>query len=434
MSGGLAFEGLNNAAELNSNLIVILNDNEMSIAKNYGGLYPHLADLRSSNGAASNNLFKALGFDYHYLENGNNLSDLIALFEKVKDSNHPVFLHIHTEKGHGVDFAVENKQANHWRSPFNAETGQPLNPGKNQATYETTILDFLEGQLQEEQPILVMNAAIPGAFGLGRIEEKYPEHYWDSGIAEQQSISMATGFATAGAKPYIFHSATFLQRAYDQISHDLAINKVPAVLIVRGGTITDSDRTHQGTFEHAMIASIPNLIYLTPANVSELQAMLQFASQEKEKTVVISIPAQQDMEEYSVLEEFDKPAYDVVKRGTKVALLGLGGFYHLAAQVASELEKTGLTPTLINPRFIADLDEKTLADLVKDHQVVMTLEDGSVDGGFGQRVAAFYGPTDMKVLVKGALREFTEVVPREELYDRYRLQVNQIVEDILRLV
>ncbi|MGT2828803.1 1-deoxy-D-xylulose-5-phosphate synthase [Streptococcus hillyeri] len=434
MSGGLAFEGLNNAAELNSNLIVILNDNEMSIAKNYGGLYPHLAELRATNGQANNNLFKAFGFDYHYLENGHSIADLIGLFEEVKDANHPVLLHIHTEKGHGVDWALKDKQTNHWRSPFNVETGEPLKQSPAKPTFESTIVDFLEEEIEAGKPVLAMNAAIPGAFGLGRIEAKYPDHYWDSGIAEQHNISMATGFATAGAKPYIFHSATFLQRAYDQISHDLAINKVPAVLIVRGSTITNSDRTHQGTFERAMLATIPNLIYLAPAHVAELKEMLRFASQQTENPVVISIPAQQDMEEQHVKKEFATPNYDIVQKGSRVAILGLGGFLQLGKEVATELEKSGITATIINPRFIASLDEKTLESLKDNHELVVTLEDGSIDGGFGQRIAGFFGPTEVKVLVKGSLREFTEVVPQAELYDRYRLNKEQIVADILDIL
>lgn len=434
MSGGLAFEGLNNAAELNSNLIVILNDNEMSIAKNYGGLYPHLAELRATNGQANNNLFKDFGFDYHYLENGHSIADLIGLFEEVKDANHPVLLHIHTEKGHGVDWALKDKQTNHWRSPFDIETGEPLRPSLAKPTFESTIVDFLEEEIEAGKPVLAMNAAIPGAFGLGRIEAKYPDHYWDSGIAEQHNISMATGFATAGAKPYIFHSATFLQRAYDQISHDLAINKVPAVLIVRGSTITNSDRTHQGTFERAMLATIPNLIYLAPAHVAELKEMLRFASQQTENPVVISIPAQQDMEKQYVKKEFVTPNYDIVQKGSRVAILGLGGFLQLGKEVAAELEKSGITPTVINPRFISSLDERTLENLKTNHELVVTLEDGSVDGGFGQRIAGFFGPTEVKVLVKGSLREFTEVVPQAELYDRYRLNKEQIVADILDIL
>lgn len=434
MSGGLAFEGLNNAAELNSNLIVILNDNEMSIAKNYGGLYPHLAELRATNGQANNNLFKAFGFDYHYLENGHSIADLIGLFEEVKDANHPVLLHIHTEKGHGVDWALKDKQTNHWRSPFDIETGEPLKQSPAKPTFESTIVDFLEEEIEAGKPVLAMNAAIPGAFGLGRIEAKYPDHYWDSGIAEQHNISMATGFATAGAKPYIFHSATFLQRAYDQISHDLAINKVPAVLIVRGSTITNSDRTHQGTFERAMLATIPNLIYLAPAHVAELKEMLRFASQQTENPVVISIPAQQDMEKQYVKKEFATPNYDIIQKGSRVAILGLGGFLQLGKEVATELEKSGITATIINPRFIASLDEKTLESLKDNHELVVTLEDGSIDGGFGQRIAGFFGPTEVKVLVKGSLREFTEVVPQAELYDRYRLNKEQIVADILDIL
>lgn len=430
LSGGLAFEALNNAAELKSNLIVIVNDNEMSIAKNYGGLYPHLAELRETNGQAENNLFKAFGFEYHYLENGNTISDIIPLLESVKDSNHPVLLHIHTEKGHGVPFALENKQMNHWRSPFDAKTGEALNQGGRKVTFESTIIDFLEEEIEKGEPVLAMNAAIPGAFGLGRIEERYPEHYWDSGIAEQHNLAMATGFATNGAKPYVFQSATFLQRAYDQLSHDVAINDVPVVIIVRGSTITNSDRTHQGTFERSMIASIPRLNYLSPANLGELKAMLRFASQSKHP-VVISIPAQQDMTDEPVEENFEIPQYDFVTEGSRVAILGLGGLLQLGKEVVDALAQTNIYASLVNPRFISDLDTETLEQLKEKHEVVVTLEDGSIDGGFGQRVAGYYAPSSMRVLVKGSQREFTEVVPKTELYDRYRLNVEQIVADIL---
>lgn len=277
LSGGLAFEGLNNGGVLQSNLIVLVNDNEMSIDENHGSLYKNLAELRQTNGKSSNNLFKAMGFDYRYVDNGNDLETVIRLFEEVKDIDHPIVLHVHTEKGRGYQPAIDNKMKYHWHVPFDLSTGEAKQVTSGE-TFNMIIMDYLDKKMQTSTaPIAAVNAAIPGAFGLKTFQEKHPDHYFDVGIAEQHSITFASALASQGVRPVVFQSSTFLQRAYDQLSHDLAINENPVIILVGGGTISASDRTHQGTFDIPYLSSIPNIKYLAPATKEDMISMLDWA-------------------------------------------------------------------------------------------------------------------------------------------------------------
>lgn len=431
LSGGLALEGLNNAAELGSNLIVVLNDNEMSIAENHGGIYQNLAELRKNNGNAETNLFTAMGLGYRYVEEGNNVAEMIKAFEAVKDSNQPLVLHVHTEKGHGYTPAVANKERFHWQMPFDLETGDSKYTSTGES-YDSVIVDVLDKKIKEEnQPIVAITAAIPGLFGLKALQKLHPEHYIDVGIAEQHSITYAAGLAKTGAKPVVFHSSTFLQRAYDQLSHDLGINDLPAVLIVKGGKISGGDPTHQGSFDIPYITSIPNIIYLAPTSKEEVRAMLTWAIDQKEHPVAIRIPERGFVSAPIEEETFHPLEWKIEEEGEKVAILATGGFLSLGRETADKLQEQGVDATLINPRSFTYFESDLLNELQNNHQVVVTLEDGSLDGGYGEKISRYYGRSNMKVLNFGGLKRFNHHETMDELYKEFRLLPELIVADVL---
>ncbi|EGP5242727.1 1-deoxy-D-xylulose-5-phosphate synthase [Enterococcus faecium] len=434
LSGGLAFEGLNNGGVLQSNLIVLVNDNEMSIDENHGSLYKNLAELRQTNGKSSNNLFKAMGFDYRYVDNGNDLETVIRLFEEVKDIDHPIVLHVHTEKGRGYQPAIDNKMKYHWHVPFDLSTGESKQVTSGE-TFNMIIMDYLDKKLQTSTvPIAAVNAAIPGAFGLKTFQEKHPDHYFDVGIAEQHSITFASALASQGVRPVVFQSSTFLQRAYDQLSHDLAINENPVIILVGGGTISASDRTHQGTFDIPYLSSIPNIKYLAPATKEDMISMLNWAFEQTAQPVAIRIPTHGVEHGTAIANDYSIPAYQTVNNGGKVAILALGGFLELGKETVKAFRKKGIEATLINPGTITENDVETLDKLKETHELVITLEDGSLSGGFGENISRYYGDSSMNVLNFGAEKEFTDSVPVGQLYERYHLTPKQIVEDSLRVL
>ncbi|HAP8527969.1 TPA: 1-deoxy-D-xylulose-5-phosphate synthase [Enterococcus faecium] len=434
LSGGLAFEGLNNGGVLQSNLIVLVNDNEMSIDENHGSLYKNLAELRQTNGKSSNNLFKAMGFDYRYVDNGNDLETVIRLFEEVKDIDHPIVLHVHTEKGRGYQPAIDNKMKYHWHVPFDLSTGEAKQVTSGE-TFNMIIMDYLDKKMQTSTaPIAAVNAAIPGAFGLKTFQEKHPDHYFDVGIAEQHSITFASALASQGVRPVVFQSSTFLQRAYDQLSHDLAINENPVIILVGGGTISASDRTHQGTFDIPYLSSIPNIKYLAPATKEDMISMLDWAFEQTAQPVAIRIPTHGVEHGTAIANDYSIPAYQTVNNGGKVAILALGGFLELGKETVKAFRKKGIEATLINPGTITGNDVETLDKLKETHELVITLEDGSLSGGFGENISRYYGDSSMNVLNFGAEKEFTDSVPVGQLYERYHLTPKQIVEDSLRVL
>lgn len=430
LSGGLALEAINNAGAYDKNFILILNDNQMSIAENQGGIYKGLAELRETNGQSVNNMFKAFGLDYKYLAKGNDLDALISLFEEVKDIEHPIVLHINTEKGHGYQPAVEMKEAFHWRSPFNLEDGSLKNTSSAK-NYTRIILDYMDEKVSEGMPLVAVNGGIPMINNLKEFSEKYPENYVDAGIAEQYVTTFGGAVAAGGARAIIFHNSTFMQRAYDQFSHDLAINKEPAVVIVKSASISGSDKTHQGSFAIGMLSNIPNLVYLAPTSEEEVRAMLDWALTQKENPVILQIPEHGVESHPSNLKDFSKAQYEIVQKGSDVAILALGGLFTQGKKVAAALEKMGIKATLVNPLFVAELDKECLHQLTEQHSVFVTLEDGVLDGGFGQKIASYLGKYGVKTLNYGADKEFNDSVPVEELYDRYHLTPELMVTDIL---
>lgn len=428
LSGGLALEGLNIASTLDSNLIILVNDNEMAIAEDHGGIYEGLKDLRETNGQSPNNLFKAMGLDYRYVENGNDMETMLEAFKAVKDIDHPIVLHVHTQKGHGYQPAITNKEAFHWHVPFDLKTGKTLHPTTGE-TYTDVIHEQLAKEMAEKTPITAITAAIPGSYDLKRFGKKYPERYFDVGIAEQESITLAAGQAKQGLRPIVFQSGTFLQRAYDQLSHDLGINKLPVTIMVSGGSISAGDPTHQGIFDIAMLSNIPGLTYLAPTTKEELSEMMHWALHQNIGPVAIRVPSN---EVHSAkLTDFDAHKMNVLHSGKKVALLGVGSLLPLAEEVQQQLSKQDFDATVIDPRDISKLDQETLSDLEKNHQLVVTLEEASLSGGFGEKVSRFYNNSAMHVLNFGAAKRFNDRETTAELWHEFKLTPEQIVSEIV---
>lgn len=427
LSGGLALEGLNIAATLKSNLIILVNDNGMAIAEDHGGIYQNLRELRESNGTSSHNLFKDFALDYRYVENGNDLETMLTAFKAVKDIDHPIVLHVHTEKGHGYQPAIDNKEAFHWHVPFDLASGATLHPNTGE-TYTDVIHATLEDELAAETPITAITAAVPGTYDLKRFGRKHPQRYFDVGIAEQESITFAAGQAQQGLRPIVFHSGTFLQRAYDQLSHDLGINKLPVTIMVAGGRINAGDPTHQGIFDVAMLSNIPNLTYLAPTTKEELRAMMHWALHQNNGPVAIRVPSN-DVQS-APLQDFDALKMHTVHEGRQVALMGVGSIFPLAATVQQQLAAHGIDATLIDPRDISDPDTATLAQLKAGHQLVVTIEEASLSGGFGEKVSRYYGDSEMRVLNFGAAKRFNDRETTTELKHEFQLTPEQIVTAI----
>ena len=430
LSGGEAFEGLDEASELGTGIIVIVNDNEMSIAENHGGIYKNLRALRESRGTCEHNWFKAWGFEYKYLEEGNNIEKLIEVFKSVKGTDKPTVVHIHTEKGHGYAPAVANKEAWHWGLPFNLEDGS--RPRKNdngtipqtapQEDYGTLFSDWMLREMKQDKTLIAVTAGTPAAAGftVDKRNEAGKQHI-DIGIAEEQAAAMISGMAKGGLHPVWTVYSTFIQRTYDQIAQDLCINSNPAVInVVGGGVNSMNDITHICLFDIPMLCSIPGLIYLAPTTCEEYFAMLRWAIQQDQKPVAIRVPSNSVVHTSEPVDtEYGyEPKYKVIHKGKNVAIIAAGSFFQKGENVARLLTENGINATLINPRYLNDVDTDTLEGLKTDHQLVVTLEDGCKEGGFGERIASFYGLSDMKVLVGGI---------KKGLYDRF--DVNKLLSD-----
>ncbi len=437
LSGGEALEGLDNASALGSNIIIVVNDNKMSIAENHGGLYGNLAELRNTNGKAECNFFKSLGFDYYYVENGNNIDDLIETFKSVKDINHPVIVHLHTLKGKGLDVAEQNKEAFHWIMPGT------LDKKDNETSvitenYTSLTKDFLCDKVKEDRTTCVINAGTPGVFGFDKnYRDLLGKNYVDVGIAEEHAVAFSSAMAKQGAKPVFCVMSSFIQRTYDQMSQDLCLNNSPITMLVYWGGLSNADATHLCSFDIPLISNIPNMVYLAPTTKEEYLAMLEYAHNQNEHPIAIRVPngelvstGQKDTTDYSKLNKFE-----IKEQGETVALIGEGSFYYLAQTVKNELkEKFGINATLINPKFLTGIDEELLENLKQNHKLTVTLEDGMLDGGFGEKITRFYGNSEMKVLNFGGKKEFTDRMPVNELYERYRLTKEQITEDITKIL
>ncbi len=436
LSGGEAFEGFNNASVLDSNIILVVNDNEMSIAETQGGLYKNLKALRDTNGKSENNIFKALGFDYLYVDNGNDIETLIKAFMEVKDTNHPTVVHIHTLKGKGYKQAEENKEKYHWTVPgFMDESSQQQEQAES---YESLTTEYLLKKHEEDSTLIAISPSTPGAYGFTpEFRQKMGKNYTDPGIAEEHAVAYASALAKNGAKPVLAVISSFIQRTYDQLSQDLALNNSPATILVYWGGLSPMDSTHVGSFDIPMISNIPNIVYLAPTTKEEYLRMLDWSIEQKDYSVAIRVPFAsfvttgiEDKTDYSILNKSK-----LVKKGSKIAVIALGDFFKLGMETVEQIkEKLGVDATLINPVYITGLDKELLESLKKDHDIVVTLENGVLDGGYGEKISRFYGNSDMKVLNFGGKKEFTDRLSLAEQFVRYHLTKELIVEDISKVL
>lgn len=438
LSGGEALEGLDFASELNSNLIIVVNDNDMSIAENHGGLYKNLKQLRDTDGKSECNLFKSMGLDYVFVKDGNDIDSLITAFEQVKDSTYPVVVHICTQKGKGYKIAEENKENWHYCGPFNLETGKSDMSQDGGEDYSSMTADILLKKMKEDKTVVGITSATPTVFGF--TEDKRKEagsQFVDVGIAEETAVALASGIAKSGGKPVYGVYSTFIQRTYDQLSQDLCINNNPATILVYLASVYGmNDVTHLGIYDIPMMSNIPNLVYLAPTTKEEYLAMLDWSIEQNDHPVAIRVPISVVSDGKKVTKDFSNlNEYKVTQSGSKVAIVGLGSFYSVGAKAAEIIEnKTGVKPTLINPIYITGTDDKLLEQLKENHDIVITVEDGVLDGGFGEKIARFYGNSDVKVLNYGLKKEFLDRYNPEEIVKANRLTPEQIAEDVCGII
>lgn len=427
LGGGEALEALDFAPTLGSNFIVILNDNQMSIAENHGALYDHLAELRKTNGTAANNIFRALGYQYIYVEEGNDLQALIRAFKAARDTDHAVLVHINTVKGEGLPVAEAHKEEFHYTGPFNLKTGAPLVADESE-DYGEIFARHLLIRMQDDPKVVTITAGTPGAiaFTPERLAQA-GRQFVDVGICEQAAMALCAGLSKGGCRPVFGVMATFIQRAYDQLSQDIAINNLPAVIVdFAGGVWGIPDMTHLGFFDIAMISNIPEFVFLAPVSAEEYLSMLDWAIEQTDHPVLLRTPG-------GPVVHSDRPVdvdffrYDVVEEGEQIAIIGAGSFFGIASEAASLLRKQGLNPTLINPRNLSQLDEECL-DLLKGYKTVVTLEDGILDGGFGQKVAAYLGDSPVRVITLGLKKEFLDRYDAAEVIKANGLTPEQVAE------
>ena len=433
LSGGEALEGMDFAAELDSNMIIVVNDNDMSIAENHGGLYSNLKLLRETNGQAECNLFKAMGLDYVYVDHGNDLRELIGAFKQVKDSKKPVVVHINTLKGKGYKPAEEHKEEWHWHLPFDIETGKSHFPEVED--YSSVTCEYLIEKMKKDPTVVTITSGTPTILGFTQEKRKQAgRQFVDVGIAEETAVALASGIAKGGGKPVYGVYSSFIQRTYDQISQDLCIDGNPATIVVYTGSVFGmTDVTHLGLQDIPMLSNIPGLVYLAPTTKEEYLSMLDWSVEQKEMPVAIKLPGGDMISDgREVTKDWSQlNTYEVTEKGSKIALIGLGTFYSLALQTAEMLEKKGIHATVINPYYITGLDEGLLEKLKADHDTVVTLEDGILNGGFGEKIARFYGSSDMKVYNYGLKKEFLDRYDVNEVLKENHLTAEQIVNDVL---
>ena len=438
LSGGEALEGLDFASELDGNMIIVVNDNDMSIAENHGGIYANLKLLRETNGQAECNLFKAMNLDYIYVDNGNDIASLIEAFEKVKDTKKAVVVHINTLKGKGYAPAEQNKEEWHWHMPFDIATGKSLSKG-GAPGYSDASLEYLLKKMDEDKSVVAITAGTPTVMGFTADKRaKAGNQFVDVGIAEETAVALASGIAANGGKPVFGVYSSFIQRTYDQITQDVCINGNAVTFTVFAGSVYGmNDVTHLGLQDIPMLNSIPGLVYLAPVTKEDYIAMLDWSISQNDYPVAIKVPGGRMISTGTpVTKDFSKlGTYEITKKGSKVAILGLGTFYENAVKAADILKASyGIDATVINPYYISGIDADTLNELKKDHTVVATLEDGYLEGGFGAKIAAFYGSSDMKVLNFGIKKELIDRYDVAEVFKDNHLTPEQIAEDIAALL
>lgn len=439
LSGGEAFEGLDfGGSDIEGNLIIIFNDNQRSIAENHGGIYKGIEELRNTDGKSENNIFKAFGYDYRFVKDGNNISELVDALKGVKDINHPVVVHICTIKGKGYEYAEMHKEGTHWVRPFNIDTGEEKQPF-NGERYDRIVRDYLVEKMKYDPKVLTMIAAVPDALNFTEEYRRIAgKQFIDVGIAEEHAISMAAGLAKNGCKPVFATMSTFFQRTYDQISQELCINNLPATLIIVNASVyAANDITHIGIFDIPMLSNIPNLVYLAPTNKQEYLAMLDWAIDQVKYPVAVRAPRNGVFyTKCDVDSDYGKlNIYKTVISGEKIAVLALGDFFQMGEDLVLEIKhRFGFNATLINPRYISGVDTELLKKLEFNHEVIITLEDGVLEGGWGQKIASFYGLSNLKVINYGLKKEFLDRYNVEQVMKRNHLDVELIIQDLEKII
>lgn len=433
LSGGQALEGLNSAYELGTQLIIVVNDNDMSIAENHGGIYKNLKELRDSNGSAECNIFKSFGLDYRYVSDGNDVCELIKVFTELKSASRPCVVHINTVKGKGYDSAEVDKEKYHFFGPFDRKTGKSLYSSTDE-TYISVARDYITEKIKSDKLFALVCAGTPSCVGYdAELRNQAGAQYIDVGIAEEHAVGFASAMAVNGAKPLFATYSSFIQRCYDQMSQDLSLNNSPATILISNASIYGMrDQTHLGLFDIPLLSSIPNLIYLAPASKEELVAMLDWSANQSSFSVAIKGPAGPVLDaDYEPSSDYSSRKYQITKKGEDVAILALGAFYKIGLDLYTELKKKGINATLVNPRFANGIDASTLDELSKTHNKFVTIEDGVLDGGFGQRVGSYLAKGDAKVYSYGFKREFIDRYDVSEILYQNRLTPEQIIDDIL---
>lgn len=435
LSGGEALEGLDFCgSEVNSNLIILFNDNQMSIAENHGGIYKNLEELRKTKGKSSNNLFKAFGLDYLFVEDGNNVNEMIDALKIAETSTRPIVVHFCTVKGKGYKFAEEDPEFFHWAVPFDKDTGKAKRVF-NGERYDKIARDFLMEKMRKDKSVTTLIAAVPGSLAFDpQIRKEIGKQFIDVGIAEEHAVSMAAGIAKNGGKPVFVTLSTFYQRVFDQIAHEVCINKTPITMIVANASVyAVNEMTHIGIFDIPLLSNIPNLVYLAPTNKQEYLAMLDWSIEQNQYPVAIRAPrngvfyAKEDVDkDYSTINR-----YKITQNGEKIAVFALGDFYQMGKELCERIEgEFGVKPTLINPRYITGLDNVLLEQLKDDHDIIITLEDGVLEGGFGQKIASFYGKYNIRVLNFGLKKMFIDRYNVDDVLAENHLQIDMIIEEI----
>lgn len=435
LSGGEALEGIDFAGEMDTNFIIVVNDNDMSIAENHGGMYRNLKLLRDTDGKAECNLFKAMGLDYVFVKDGNDITSLIKAFESVKDSKKPVVVHIVTQKGKGYAPAEKDKETWHWHMPFDPETGKSLINFEGE-DYGSVTCNYLLEKMAADKSVCAITSATPTVFGFTPdVRKKAGKQFIDVGIAEEHATALASGIAKNGGKPFYGVYSSFIQRAYDQLSQDVCINKSPVTIAVFAASVYGmNDVTHLGIYDIPMISNIPELVYLAPVTKEEYLAMLDWSLDQNEHPVAIRVPANFVSDGKPFTKDLSKlNKYEMTQKGSQVAVIALGSFYGLGVEAAKLIEeKTGVKATVINPYYITGVDKEMLESLKADHKIVITLEDGVLEGGFGEKIARFYGDSDVKTLCFGLEKKFYDRYDPAEVLKENHLTPEQIAEDVIK--